>query len=614
MLPSEPKIFHGRESELSDILQLLRKKAPRIAILGTGGMGKTSLARAVLHHAEVSAQYTQHRYFVACDSANSKVELAALIGTHLGLKPSKDLTQAVVKFLVTVSPGLLILDNLETVWEPTELRGDIEEFLSLLTDLKNLALIVSGSASFLDLTHATQITMRGAERPAKVQWSHPFLLPLQPLKHHAAQQTFIDIAEDHHNPEDIDRVLSLTDNMPLAINLIAHLVDVEGCPSVLSRWEAERTSVISEGYDKKSNLDVSISLSMSSPRIRAVPQAQELLSLLSMLPDGLSDVELLQSKLPIEDIRNCKTTLIRTALAYLDDKKQLKALVPIREYMLKTHPPKNELVKPLFKHFHELLELHKDSSGTEMNSTTVGQISSNMANIQSLLWNGLQKDHPDLMDSVLSALYLNLFSRITGQGSISLLGQLHKILPHLCDHWLEVYFITELFASYKHVSISNPETLLAQVLEHFEYFDDPDLKCGLPMLVSYMNTDISVQVNYTVMLHTIIQHRVPIFLWPWIFVTRLYCWQLHLATQKDIPKHYCNLQRLTGSLVTICQPDYMHVRHRGWPGFLPIYMMKHGHFEWKQLPGPNLVTTRKASLSVREQEIFWFSVVCLVVT
>jgi hypothetical protein len=29
-----------------------------------------------------------------------------------------------------------------------------------------------------------------------------------------------------------------------------------------------------------------------------------------MLPDGLSDVELLQSKLPIEDIRNCKTTLI----------------------------------------------------------------------------------------------------------------------------------------------------------------------------------------------------------------------------------------------------------------------------------------------------------------
>jgi hypothetical protein len=93
-----------------------------------------------------------------------------------------------------------------------------------------------------------------------------------------------------------------------------------------------------------------------------------------MLPDGLSDVELLHSKLPIEDIRNCKTTLIQTALAYLDDKKQLKALVPIREYMRKTYSPRNELVKPLFKHFHELLGLYKDFYGTEMHSPTVGQI------------------------------------------------------------------------------------------------------------------------------------------------------------------------------------------------------------------------------------------------
>jgi hypothetical protein len=198
-----------------------------------------------------------------------------------------------------------------------------------------------------------------------------------------------------------------------------------------------------------------------------------------MLPDGLSDIELIQSKLPIKDIWNCKTTLIRTALAYLDDKKQLKALVPIREYMQKTHPPGNELVKPLFKHFHELLELYKDFYGTEMNSATVRQISSNLANIQSLLRHGLQKDHPDLMDNALSALYLNVFSRMTGQGSIPLLGQLHKIIPHPCDHQLEASLIVELFDTFRHIPISNPETLVAQALEHFEHFDDSDLKCRL---------------------------------------------------------------------------------------------------------------------------------------
>jgi hypothetical protein len=449
------------------------------------------------------------------------------------------------------------------------------------------------------------ITMRGAERPAKVQWSHPFLLPLQPLKHDAAQQTFIDIAEDHHNPEDINQVLSLTDNMPLAINLIAHLVDVEGCSSVLSRWEAERTSVISEGYDKKSNLDVSISLSLSTPRIKAVPQAKELLSLLSMLPYGLSDVELLQSKLPIEDIRNCRTTLIRTALAYLDDKKQLKALVPIREYIRKTHPPRNELVKPLSKYFHELLELHKDFSGTEMISATVEQISSNLANIQSLLRHGLQKDHPDLRDNVFSALYLNLFSRMTGPGSISLLGQLHKILPCLCDHRLEVYFITELIGSSIQVPLFNPETLVAQALKHFEDFDDPDLKCRPTFYTLHMKTDFcGFKVNSMSLLHTIIQKTVPLFLRPWIFVTWLYCWQLHLAIRKDIPNHLNALHEFTGSLVTICQPDYMHVRHRGWPGFRLIYTTKHVHSMWKRNAGQALETTNRANVSAIGHEIF----------
>ncbi|KAJ6472243.1 hypothetical protein DFH09DRAFT_1476013 [Mycena vulgaris] len=43
MLPSEPKIFHGRESELCEILDLFIQEPPRIAILGAGGMGKTSL-------------------------------------------------------------------------------------------------------------------------------------------------------------------------------------------------------------------------------------------------------------------------------------------------------------------------------------------------------------------------------------------------------------------------------------------------------------------------------------------------------------------------------------------------------------------------------------------
>ena len=142
MLPSRPKIFHGRESELKEIIKILAQDSPRIAIMGGGGMGKTTLARAALHHPETCIKF-EHRFFVTAESATTSVELAALVGLHVGLNPGRDLTQPVVKYFFKKPPCLLVLDNLETPWEPVQTRSGVEEFLSLLTDIPQLALIVS---------------------------------------------------------------------------------------------------------------------------------------------------------------------------------------------------------------------------------------------------------------------------------------------------------------------------------------------------------------------------------------------------------------------------------------------------------------------------------------
>ncbi|KAJ7465929.1 hypothetical protein FB451DRAFT_1486117, partial [Mycena latifolia] len=369
-LPSQPKIFHGRELEVATIIQQLNQQIPRIAILGGGGMGKTSLARAIVHHPQISAIYEQHRFFVACDAASSSIHLAALIGAHVGLQPSKDLTKPVVRYFAGSPPSLLILDNLETVWEPKESRANVEKLLALLEDIEHLTLI---------------ITMRGAERPASVRWTHPFLQPLQPLAQDAARETFIDIVGDGYTVEDIDKILCLADNMPLAIDLIAHLVDYDGMNSVMHHWETERTLLLSEGHDKGSNLELSISMSLESPRLASVPQACDLLSLISMLPDGVADADLIQSELPIENILACKAALLCASLAYTDDQKQLKALVPIREYMQKMHPPMAYIVQPLLKYFIQLLEVYETYRGTASSPGIVARLTSNFANIQSVL-------------------------------------------------------------------------------------------------------------------------------------------------------------------------------------------------------------------------------------
>jgi hypothetical protein len=112
LLLPKPKIFNGRESELAAIVQMFGQEVPRITILGAGGMGKTSLARAVMHHPEMMSRYEDHRLFVPCDTVLTIVQLAALSGAHLGLIPGNDLTRPVLCFYASSPPTLLILDNL----------------------------------------------------------------------------------------------------------------------------------------------------------------------------------------------------------------------------------------------------------------------------------------------------------------------------------------------------------------------------------------------------------------------------------------------------------------------------------------------------------------------
>ncbi|KAF7339061.1 ATPase-AAA-core domain-containing protein [Mycena venus] len=328
--------------------------------------------------------------------------------------------------------------------------------------------------------------MRGAERPCKVRWSHPFLPTVVPLSNKAALETFVAIADDNHNVEDINQLLRLTDNMPLAVNLIAHLVDYEGCPNILARWEAEKTSMLSDGYNKTSNLEVSISLSLSSPRIMTLAGTRDLLNLLSVLPDGLSDVELVQSKLPIPDVLRCRTALLATALGYMDDKHRLKVLSPIREHIQSISPPSPALTHPLQKHFDSLLDLYVKYPGLIEGSDANSQITSNLGNMHQLLLKGLNHDNPNLKDTITGIISLNSFRRINGHGRLILLDHIPALFVEPCDYHLEVKYITEVLkTAQRNVNdnpqglyiFGDPDQLISRAISHFYNFQDLALEC-----------------------------------------------------------------------------------------------------------------------------------------
>ncbi|KAJ7113907.1 hypothetical protein C8R44DRAFT_740788 [Mycena epipterygia] len=429
MLPGKPKIFYGRESELEQIVKALTLGSAKIAILGAGGMGKTSLARATLHHPEIPVKY-QNIFFIATDSVTTGTDLASLVAAHLGLQPGKRATKTIAEYFSNSPPSLIILDNLESSWESPESRNDVEEFLSCLTDVEHLSLIV---------------TMRGAERPAKVQWTRPFLPPLKPLSLNAAQQTFTAIADGIDDHNDIEKLLLLTDNVPLAVDLIAHLVDDEGCARILSRWETEKTALLSDGYDKRSNLDMSITMSLSGPRMTSSPGAKDLLSLLSILPDGLSDRDLIQSDLPIPDI-----------LAFC--------------------APSASLIHPVHKHFHLLLKFYTNYIGSLPSAQVITRVTSNLGNVQNILMSGFHSDDMDLRDIIECTLYLNAFRRVTGLGRSSLMNYIPDALAKVQDPRLWTLFMTHVFNAWSSEMtflMGNSENMIIQAQEHFLKFNDP---------------------------------------------------------------------------------------------------------------------------------------------
>ncbi|KAI0292683.1 P-loop containing nucleoside triphosphate hydrolase protein [Multifurca ochricompacta] len=258
--PCLPQIFFGRDAELAEILDMIltgiRGSRPaRIAILGPGGYGKTTLANAALTHPQVQEQFGGARYFVACESVFSSGALLVELVKTLGvLDGGPDASWSHIHAVLSSKDSIICLDNFESPWEQaSDMRHSVEELLSRVTALNSVTLLIT--------------------------------------IHNAARDIWEEIGQNYEDAA--EELIIAVDYIPLAVSLLAHLAQATSPALLLKDWNQNQTKFIQMGQTHRlSNLEYSIQLSIDSGRMRANPPAKDLLGVLSMLSDGIHTEQL----------------------------------------------------------------------------------------------------------------------------------------------------------------------------------------------------------------------------------------------------------------------------------------------------------------------------------
>src|ERR1700761_5173828 len=113
--PTAPQIFFGRDAELAQIIDMITtnvgSRPARIAILGPGGYGKTTLARAALTVKHIEDHFGDARYFVPCESVTSSGALLTELGKTLGvLEGGTDALWSRIQVMLTSKDSIICFD------------------------------------------------------------------------------------------------------------------------------------------------------------------------------------------------------------------------------------------------------------------------------------------------------------------------------------------------------------------------------------------------------------------------------------------------------------------------------------------------------------------------